>query len=179
MSDGVFFTPTLEQAFNQAGLPFPADVDLSLITRYSTNGNKTDKSGWLRHFPDGHGAVFRCWRGAVSFVWQHREEGSPGPTREQLKKAKEQAVIARKQAKAERDDLHVRTALSIEVKYAELPPATDKNAYCTRTVITPPDSVKQGAQRQLVIPVYDGEGTLNPFRTFPLMAESNLAKTPK
>lgn len=160
MSDGVLFTPTLADAFNQAGLEYPDGVDVGRNSRFSTNGDKRNLSGWLRPFPDGKGAAFGCWRDGASFIWQQRHDGATKPTSDELKQAKAQAAIARKQAERERDELHSNTAKMPAAEYAGLPAATGENAYCKRKGIVPPDNIKQGQRGQLVIPVYDGDGRL-------------------
>lgn len=160
MSDGVFFAPTLADAFNQAGLLYPDDADSGNISRFSTNGSKHDKAGWLRLFPDGKGAAFGCWRDGASFVWQQRIDGAPMPSGDELKQAKAQAAKARKQAEAERAELHAKTAKMLKAEYAGLPAATGENGYCKPKGITPPDGAKQGQRGQLFIPAYDGDDRL-------------------
>ena len=160
MTDTAFFTPTLAEAFNQAGLPYPDDADIGHLTRFSTNRNKHDKAGWLRLFPDGTGAAFGCWRDGVSFVWQQRIDGAPMPSGNELKQAKARAAQARKQAEAERDALHATTAKMLNAEYIGLPAAAGENAYCVRKGIMPPDYVRQGQRGQLVIPVHGADGRL-------------------
>jgi P4 family phage/plasmid primase-like protien len=160
MSDGTLITPTLADAFSQAGLLYPDDADSGNISRFSTNGNKHDKAGWLRLFPDGKGAAFGCWRNGASFVWQQRIDGAPMPSGDKLRQAKARAAQARKQAEAERDALHATTAKMLESEYAGLPAATGENAYCVRKGVTPPDNVKQRQRGQLVIPVAGADGRL-------------------
>lgn len=154
MDNIVFFTPTLEDAFNQAGMQFQ-DTD-----RFSTNGKQHDKAGFVRKFPDGKGAVFGCWRAGTSYVWQQRIDGAPKPTSDELKQAKAQAAQARKQAEKERAELHAQVAKLQAVVHAGLPAATAENACCKRKGIAPPDGVKQGQQGQVFIPVYDGDGCI-------------------
>lgn len=160
MNDGVFFTVTLAEAFTQAGLLYPDDADSGNISRFSTNGSKHDKAGWLRLFADGKGAAFGCWRDGASFVWQQRIDGAPIPSGDELKQAKARAAQARRQAETERDALHAATAKMLESEYAGLPATTGENAYCVRKGITPPDNVKHGQRGQLVIPVYGADGRL-------------------
>lgn len=160
MSDAVFFTATIEAAFVQAGMVCPSDAEEGRNTRFSTNSDKHDKAGWLRWFPDGKGAAFGCWRDSTSFVWQQRLDGDPAPTGEALKRAKQQAAQARRQAEAERAELHAMTARMLLTEFAGLPDADAENAYCKRKGIVPPNGVKQGQRGQLVIPVFDGDGAL-------------------
>lgn len=157
--DNIIFTPTPADAFAQAGLPF-SDVDINCNSRFSTNDDRHDKSGFYRPFPDGKGAVFGCWRSGVSYVWQQRIDGASKPTGDELKQAKAQAALARKQAEAERAELHATTAKMLAAENVGLPAATGENEYCKRKGIASPDGVKQGQRGQLVVPVFDGDGTL-------------------
>lgn len=158
MSDSVFFTPSLADAFNQAGLTYPDGIDAGRNSRFSTNERPDDKAGWLRPFPDGKGAAFGCWRSGASFVWQQRLDGAPKPTSNELKQAKTQAALVRKQAEKERDELHATTAKTLKGVLSGL--SAGETAYCERKGIAAPDGAKKGQQGQLVIPVYDGDGRL-------------------
>ena len=160
MSEVKLFTATLAEAFNQAGMKFPDNADTGKIKRFSNNGKSHDKSGWLNMFPDGRGAVFGCWRDGTSFTWQQRIDGAPMPSGEELRHAKAQADKARKQAEAERDALHAKTAKMLESEHIGLPVATAANEYCELKKIIPPDTVKQGQRGQLVIPVYGADSCL-------------------
>jgi len=155
MSDTTLFTPTLAEALNQAGLDNPEQKE-----RFSTNGKSLDKSGYLFAFPDGTGAVFGCWRDGTSFTWQQRIDGAPMPSGEEIKQAKAQAAKARKQAEAEREELHAKTAKMLYAEYIGVPVATVENIYCKLKGIIPPDTVKEGQRGQLIIPVYGADGGL-------------------
>lgn len=160
MTAAVFFAPTIEAAFGQAGMTYPDEAEVGSITRFSTNGSKGDKSGFLITLPDGTAASFGCWRDGTSYVWQQRLDGAPMPTAEEIKLAKTKVAQARKQAEAERAALHAKTATMLQVERAGQPDATAENAYCKRKGIAPPDGVKQGQRGQLIVPVFDGDGQL-------------------
>ena len=160
MTETTLFTPTLADAFNQAGMVCPDNADTGKMKRFSTNEDRHNKAGWLYPFSDGKGAAFGCNRDGSSFVWQQRIDGVPMPSGDELRQAKARAAQARKQAEAERDALHATTAKMLESEYAGLPAATGENAYCVRKGVTPPDNVKQGQRGQLVIPVADADGRL-------------------
>ena len=160
MSDATLFTPTLAEAFNQAGMNCPDNADAGKMNRFSTSEDRHNKAGWLYPFSDGKGAAFGCNRDGSSFVWQQRIDGAPMPSGDELKQAKARAAQARMQAEAERDALHATTAKMLESEYTGLPAATGENAYCVRKGVTPPNNVKQGQRGQLVIPVYGADGRL-------------------
>jgi len=177
MSDSVFFTATLADAFAQSGIQYPDGLDVGRNSRFSTNGNKHDLAGWLRPFPDGKGAAFGCWRSNASFVWQQRLDGAPKPTSDELKQVKAQAALARKQAEKERDELHAKTAKTLEGVLAGL--SAGENAYCKRKGIVVPGGTKQGQQGQLVLPVFDGDGRLQSVQNISPDGRKQFAKDAK
>ena len=160
MSDSVFFTPALADAFNQSGLQYPDGIDAGRNSRFSTNGNKHDLAGWLRPFPDGKGAAFGCWRSGVSFVWQQRIDGAPTPSSDELKHAKLQAAQARKQAEQEREVMYARTAKMLLAERTGLPAATNDNEYVQAKGIKLYGDVRLGQKGQLNIPLFDRYGNL-------------------
>lgn len=160
MTDAVFFTPNLVDAFLQAGLPHPGNCQPGGSIRFSTNGKSHDKAGWLRMFADGKGACFGDWREGVSYCWQQRNENDPAPTPNEIKQAKAEAKKAREQAEAELALVHIETAKNLKAVFDGLPQADSSNGYLNRKGINPIGDVHQGANGQLVIPVLDGEGDL-------------------
>jgi P4 family phage/plasmid primase-like protien len=160
MTDNVFFTPSLADAFSQAGFEFPIGADTGRITRFSTNNNPHDKAGWINPFPDGKGAVFGCWRSGVSFTWQQRIDGAPMPSGDELKQAKARAAQARKQAEQEREEVYATTAKMLLAEREGLPVATDNHGYVQAKGIKLYGDVRLGQKGQLNIPVYDGNDNL-------------------
>lgn len=47
----------------------PEVVEPGRLHRFSTNGKRSDLSGWCRLFEDGRAGVYGCWRLGVSVVW--------------------------------------------------------------------------------------------------------------
>lgn len=160
MTDAVFFTPSLDNAFVQAGLLYPGDCQPGGTIRFSTNGRSHDKAGWLRMFADGKGACFGDWREGASYCWQQRDENDPAPTPNEIKQAKAEAKKAREQAEAELAQAHLETAKNLKAVFDGLPQADNNNGYLNRKGINPIGDVRQGANGQLVMPVLDGEGNL-------------------
>lgn len=63
---------TIEQfktAMLSAGLTPPEVIDPGRLLRYSTNGRKSDTSGWCRLFRDGRAGVFGDFRSGFSSMW--------------------------------------------------------------------------------------------------------------
>lgn len=57
------------QAITAAGLTPPKDIEPGRLMRYSTNGRKSDTSGWCRLFRDGHAGAFGDFRRGFSSIW--------------------------------------------------------------------------------------------------------------
>jgi phage/plasmid primase-like uncharacterized protein len=45
------------------------DIKPGCLIRFSTNGKRSDKSGWCKLFVDGRAGVFGCWRQRISEAW--------------------------------------------------------------------------------------------------------------
>lgn len=111
MADTVLFTPTLAEAFDRAGMPFPGEPEPGRLLRFSTNErDRTDRAGWLKLLPDAAGAAFGCWRAGLSYCWQRRDTNSPPPSPEERTQARQRAEEARQQAEQERAEAYALAA---------------------------------------------------------------------
>ncbi len=90
------------QAIAAAGLTPPAVIDPGRLLRYSTNGRKTDTSGWCRLFRDGRTGVFGDFRNGFSSVWTANEDTPATLVQRQLR------ADEMKQAKIEAAELQAR-----------------------------------------------------------------------
>jgi len=62
-------TDEFKTAMLAAGLTPPEVIDPGRLLRYSTNGRKSDTSGWCRLFRDGRAGVFGDFRSGFSSMW--------------------------------------------------------------------------------------------------------------
>lgn len=150
----------LSEAFARASMVYPSGViEPGKLSRFSTNNNPLDKSGWCKYFLDGMGAAFGCNRAGTSFVWQLRDSSSPMPTRAERQAFRVQAEQERQYGERQRAAEQLNAAESATLILAKTTPADPAHAYIARKGITP-----YGARHQhdgaLVLPVYGPAGAL-------------------
>jgi phage/plasmid primase-like uncharacterized protein len=78
----------------------PESIEPGRFQRFSTNGKRSDQSGWCRLFDDGRAGVFGCFRLAVSEVWTEtpRERMTPSERADLRRRvAEERAQCEREQ----------------------------------------------------------------------------------
>lgn len=151
-------TPTLAEAFDRAGLPYPGEPEPGRILRFSTNNrDRTDRAGWLKLFPDGDGAVFGCWRDGISICWQRRDTSAPPPSYEERTQARQRAETARHEAEKERDEAQAVAAAECTTLWDTLEQAQAAHAYLQRKGIAPHLARLDRAGR-LVLPVLNEHG---------------------
>ncbi len=88
-----------KQAILNAGLPAPDEIITDgKIHRFSTNGKRTDKSGWyVLHMDESPAGAFGCWRSGIGKPWSSK-------SKEQMSSAERAAHTQRmKEFKAQRD----------------------------------------------------------------------------
>jgi putative DNA primase/helicase len=85
----------------------PESIEPGRLHRFSTNGKRSDLSGWCRLFEDGRAGVYGCWRPGLSVVWT--------------------AVPRDRMTPAERAELRQRIALDRAQREAEQRAAWRKN----------------------------------------------------
>lgn len=159
--DRTIVSPTLADAFTQAGMPYPGEAEPGRLRRFSTNGKQHDTAGWLRVFDDGDGAVFGSWRDGVSFVWQREKYGTP-PSRVDIEALKAKAAQARQHAAAEREAGHKQAAQKAAQTWQASAPATTHSYLDTKLIKTHGARVSGDV---LMIPVLDGEGNIQTLQT--------------
>lgn len=70
----------LYSAMQGVGFEPPERFTPGQITRFSRNGRKSDRAGWLLAFPDGQGAVFGDWRTGEEHQWQAKRDTPLSPS---------------------------------------------------------------------------------------------------
>lgn len=160
MADTILFTPTLAEAFDRAGLPFPGEPEPGRILRFSTNDrDRADRAGWLKLLPDAAGAAFGCWRAGLSYCWQRRDTNAPPPSHEERSQARQRAEEARQQAEKERAEGYAVAARECAALWATLAPAPAAHDYLQRKDIAP-HLARMDPAGKLVLPVFDERGDL-------------------
>lgn len=160
MKNSAIFCASLEEAFFQAGLPFPPCAMVpGRLVRFPTSEKVRDRAGWCKLFDDGIGAVFGCHRDGTSFTWQQRDAGAPPPTMSERHNAQLIAAKVRQRAEYELAAEHVSAAETA----ARILTATMKldvaHGYVVRKGIVA-CCARQSYDGAVVLPVHGPDGAL-------------------
>lgn len=140
---------------SRAGFEPPPDFEPGKIARFSRNGRKSDRAGWLLAFPDGEGAVFGDWRTGEEHSWQaERERPQTEADRAAFRALVEQA---KRKATEARDREHAEAAARAAALWDEAKPAPADHVYLVTKGITP-DGARIGTDGRLLVPVYGPDG---------------------
>lgn len=160
MANSILYTPTLAEAFDRAGLPYPGEPEPGRVLRFSTNGrDRTDRAGWLKLLPDETGAAFGCWRAGLSYCWQRRDTNAPPPSPQERAEARQKSEEARQQAEQERAEAYALAAKECAGLSATLEPAPAAHEYLQRKGIAP-HLARVDPSGKLVLPVFDARGDM-------------------
>ena len=87
-------------AIGAAGLPAPDTItDDGRIHRFSTNGRRSDESGWYVFYPDGVPAgAFGCWRLGVQSTWSAVADNDLTDAERQQQRDRVRAIHAQRDA---------------------------------------------------------------------------------
>lgn len=147
--------PELCDAIRAVGYEPPPNIAVGKVTRFSTNGKRNDRSGWVHVFDDGKGAVFGCWRSGEQHQWFEKRDYVPDiheqeAMRQQFEEAKRKAI-------AERDAAYAIAAKEAQVLFDNAVPVVSHD-YLTNKGIRPNMARVFGGK--LIIPVYGTDGNL-------------------
>jgi putative DNA primase/helicase len=147
--------PELCDAIRAVGYEPPSNIAVGKVTRFSTNGKRNDRSGWVHVFDDGKGAVFGCWRSGEQHQWHEKRDYVPDiheqeAMRQQFEEAKRKAI-------AERDLAYSVAAKEAQVLFDNAVPVVSHD-YLTNKGIRPNMARVFGGK--LIIPVYGVDGNL-------------------
>ena len=144
--------PELCDAIRAVGYEPPSNIAVGKVTRFSTNGKRNDRSGWVHVFDDGKGAVFGCWRSGEQHQWFEKRDYVPDiheqeAMRQQFEEAKRKAI-------AERDAAYAVAAKEAQVLFDNAVPVVSHD-YLTNKGIRPNMARVFGGK--LIIPVYGSD----------------------
>ena len=147
--------PDLCDAIRSVGYEPPSNIAIGKVTRFSTNGRRNDRSGWVHVFDDAKGAVFGCWRSGEQHQWFEKRDYVPDiheqeAMRQQFEEAKRKAV-------AERDQAYAVAAKEAQVLFDNAVPVVSHD-YLTNKGIKPNMARMFGGK--LLIPVYGSNGEI-------------------
>ncbi len=150
-------TDTLEEAFAQLGMPFPRRATAGKFVRFSTNGKRRDKAGWLRLFPDENSAIFGDWRSGEVFVW-HRHRGQR-LTRQEFTAFKEKVRRQQMELKAKQEAAYAKTVLKAQSMQQAAHVADPCYPYFLSKRVKPHGLQQLGSK--LLIPIFSGNQLVN------------------
>ena len=147
--------PELCDAIRAVGYEPPPNIAVGKVTRFSTNGKRNDRSGWVHVFDDAHGAVFGCWRSGEQHQWHEKRDYVPDiheqeAMRQQFEEAKRKAI-------AERDAAYAVAAKEAQILFDNAVPVISHD-YLTNKGIHPNMARMFGGK--LIIPVYGADGEI-------------------
>ncbi len=148
---------SLRDSMQAASFDPPDNIQPGKTTRFSTNGKRSDLSGWVHLFSDKQGAAFGCWRSGSQHVWQAKQDN--------ILNSAEQAAFnrsikaARKAAQKEREAGYKQTATKAFMEWEAATPASETHPYLMMKGIKPYMARVDG-NGALLLPVYGSQGEL-------------------
>lgn len=152
---------TLQETIRAAGFVPPENIEPGRIARFSTNGETSDKAGWLYLFPDGEGASFGDWRSGREFTWQNQREQTHTPAERAGFQRK--VAQAKQEATAQREKEHQEAAQHAREIWMDAPDAHSSHAYLTRKKIDAEGlrlSYEDAYKGWLIVPVFGPDGMM-------------------
>lgn len=155
---------TLLEAMAEAGIEpgpgFSQPVNGEFV-RFSTNGKKSDRTGWIIAHADQRGFTFGCWRQDVQGTWF--EETDARLTPNELAAIQRRCQEMREKAQAEREERQDAAAERASEQWAEAQPAHPSNPYLLAKKLPPLNLKASGGH--LIVPVYGEDGQLQSLQT--------------
>lgn len=149
-----------QSAIAAAGLPVPEVIHGDgALHRYSTNGKRSDQSGWyvLHDDSDVPAGAFGCWRAGVSQIWCGRDVGTLTPAQRSAHQQRMQAIAQQREAdKAQRQQ---DAAVAAAKRWDAATTAPADHPYLVRKGIQPHGTKAEG--EALLIPLRDAATTLH------------------
>ena len=149
-----------QQAIAGAGLPVPEVIHGDgTLYRFSTNGKRSDASGWYVLHDDGDMAAgaFGCWRAGMQQTWCSKDTKAMTPAERSTHQQRMRAIAQQREAdKAQRQ--HDAATAAAQRWDAALPAPAD-HPYLVRKGIQPHGIKAEG--EALLIPLRDASTTLH------------------
>lgn len=148
---------TLPDAMKAAGFDPPDTITPGKTTRFSTNGKRSDLSGWVHLFADEQGAAFGCWRSGEQHTWQAKRDRPLNAIEQAEFRRKVEA--ARKAAHQEREAGYQTAAANAQAEWSAAPPAPTTYPYTVKKGIKP-HMARIDSNGRLLIPVHGIDGNI-------------------
>lgn len=159
-ADNIIFCTSLPDAFAKVGMTFPdRALQPGKITRFATNDNPRNTSGWCWIFPDGMGASFGCNRTKSKFIWEYRNSLAPPLSKAERQALSDMREQQRKQADLERISQHVHAAANAVRIFADADEINPANSYVINKGIKP-YLARQSKNGSIVLPIHGTDGAI-------------------
>jgi phage/plasmid primase-like uncharacterized protein len=145
---------TLQDAMRAAGFEPSDHMPPGKTTRFSTNGKRSDLSGWVHLFADEQGAAFGCWRSGEQHTWQANRDKPL--TKHEQDLFRRQVKDARRAAHQEREAEYQAAAVNAKAEWEPAPPAPESHPYLVKKGIKP-HMARIDKNGWLLIPVYGAD----------------------
>jgi phage/plasmid primase-like uncharacterized protein/KaiC/GvpD/RAD55 family RecA-like ATPase len=150
----------LQEAIKSVGFEPPEHIVAGKVHRFSTNGKRSDKSGWVLLFSDGEGAAFGCWRTGEVHNWFANRLSQADPNEQE--RMKREFEKAKAKAKQELEDSYRLAATEAKAIYDTARPALEHD-YLSLKGIRPNMARIFGGK--LILPIYDALGNIQSIQS--------------
>jgi putative DNA primase/helicase len=148
---------SLHDAMRAAGFDPPEVIEPGKTTRFSTNGKRSDLSGWVYLFPDEQGAQFGCWRAGSKFTWQAKS--NEAMSKEERAEFARKIKAANKARHQEREQAYMSAAGQAQAEWEAASLASSAHAYLVKKGIQA-HGTRMDAQGCLLVPVHGADGNI-------------------
>ncbi|WNV04979.1 toprim domain-containing protein [Candidatus Methylospira mobilis] len=148
---------TLHDAMYSAGFNPPEVIEPGKTTRFSTNGKRSDSSGWVYLFPDEQGAQFGCWRAGSKYVWQAKN--NEAMSKEEKAEFALKVKAANKAQHQEREQAYMAATAQAQAEWEAASLASPTHAYLVKKGIQA-HGTRIDAQGRLLVPVHGADGNI-------------------
>jgi P4 family phage/plasmid primase-like protien len=147
----------LYNTMRAAGYEPPNHISAGQTLRFSTNGKRSDLSGWVHLFPDEQGAAFGCWRSGEQHTWQAARDKPLSEAEQAIFRQK--VADCKKAAIVEKEAMYRQAAQKARIEFEAAKPAPETHQYLMLKGIRP-NMVRVDINGALLVPVYGSDGQI-------------------
>jgi P4 family phage/plasmid primase-like protien len=148
---------SLHNAMRAVGFEPPNHISAGQTVRFSTNGKRSDLSGWVHLFPDEQGAAFGCWRSGEQHTWQAARDKPLSEAEQAIFRQK--VADCKKAAIIEKETMYKQAAEKARAEFETAKPAPETHQYLMRKGIRP-NMARVDINGALLVPVYGFDGQI-------------------
>ncbi|MGZ4995378.1 MAG: phage/plasmid primase, P4 family [Methylobacter sp.] len=148
---------SLHNAMRAVGFEPPNHISAGQTVRFSTNGKRSDLSGWVHLFPDEQGAAFGCWRSGEQHTWQAARDKPLSEAEQAIFRQK--VADCKKAAIVEKEAMYRQAAQKARIEFEAAKPAPETHQYLMLKGIRP-NMARVDINGALLVPVYGFDGQI-------------------